>query len=332
MAELYPAPLKLKRKPKGSTPLLPEPSCQLTDLSKEQCCGVLEGGGVAVTRPQDIWALVKLGAYGKGVFSRSVPCHHHTSSLPQVCRKRKALLVEGEGEEGERSWRKRMKLHSQWKEAGFKEGSQESASKLPIATPLSTDKIEDESEQQDRLIPVHGEDPYPIDEYLQLGAEEAYYLATKLKVLKVTGAKELADTELWTHFACLDTSFPARYAAYAHYRAGNWVPKSGLKFGVDFTLYKDNPSSYHSSFAVVVKDEGGWEEEGASCKKGRDPLTWSEVIAQNRVSESSGKDLLICHASRCEETEKPDLEGVHKFMDIEDVIVQRWVPEQDRDM
>lgn len=238
-----------------------------------------------------------------------------------------------------------MKLHSQWKEVEIKEGSQEPANKLPIATPLSMDNTEDESECQDKLTPV-GEDPYPIAEYLQLGAEEAYYLATKLKVLKVIRSKELTDAELWTHFAQLNTSFPTQYAAYAHYRAGNWVPKSGLKFGTDFTLYKDNPSSYHSSFTVVVKDEGGWgkeeegpggqgREEGAGCNKDRDLLTWSEVIAQNRVSESSGKDLLICHVSKCEQTGEPDFKGAANFMEqlnIEDVLVQRWVPEQDREM
>lgn len=327
---LNPEPMKLKTKLRGpqSEDLMPS-SLQLTDLSKEQCCGVLVEEGVAVADPQHIWALVKLGSYGKGVFSRSIPCHQHISSLhktKQVSGKKRASLAEeGVGDEIEMSPKKRRKLHLHTKQESkttlFVEGLRTEEQEINES---SIEQFKDDSCQH-------------LEEYLQLGAEEALYLAAEAKVLSVVNTKAviLTENELWVHFSQLNHSFPARYAAYAHYRTGNWVPNSGLKFGVDFLLYKESPLSYHSSFAVVVKEEFQGEDELHSSSeqlKGRG-LTWREVITQDRVAESAGKDLLICHVTKPGGVVEETLTGTCSvdLLTIDDVIVIRWVPEQDRE-
>lgn len=391
--ELKPSPLGLKKKRKGVRveDLQPaEQSFTLPELETSQCSGIAHGPGVVVTQLHHIWALVKLGCYGKGMFSRSVPSHECIPShnqIKQVSRKRRATDVDSE--EMERQWKKRMKLHSQWKDevqctVGQKEGAvsigegeeddtaeekntinmeegvcarstegifgegiasmvqQDTGTAMPEVmdimagedmmeecVPILEDTSVEEREYQNfisRLKAIKQDDPYPLEEYLQLSAEEAFYLAAEVGVLVVErdAGGTLTNSDLWLHFTQLSKSFCTRYAAYSHYRAGNWVPKSGLKFGVDFLLYKENPLSYHSSFAVVVREEG---EGGQGVKNHQ--LTWKEVIARNRVCESAKKDLLMCHVTWPVGIQLTEPCCIDRAI-VTDTLVKRWVPERDR--
>ena len=338
--ELRPQPLRLKRKPEGRIQDL-EPS-QLfhkpIDLSTSKCSGVINGPGVIVTTPSHIWALVRQGAYGKGVFSRSIPCHHHIPSLGELQKMSKRQGTPGIcGKEIEGSWKKRIKLHSEWIAEG------EGISNETETTPVKDENSRGDTEMKDEECSGHIEmkddeyqefvtrlkeikDPYIMEEYLQLCAEEAFYLTAETKILNVTTteATKLTEKDLWVHFSELDRSFYARYAAYRHYRMGNWVPKSGLKFGVDYLLYKEGPLFYHSSFAVVIR-----ETEGDS----KDGLKWREVIALGRVNEAAGKDLLVCHVTRPQGILKSQLRepACIESVAIKDVLISRWLPEKDRE-
>ena len=565
MSELQPNPLGLKRKRRGVRVEDLEPAEQSftpTELETLQCSGIVHGQGVIVTQLQHIWALVKLGCYGKGMFSRSVPSHGCIPShnqMKHVSRKRRATDIDSE--EMERLWKKRMKLHSQWKgansigkeegvssvgeeegmtsvgeeegvsnireeegmasvgeeegvtsigkeegvssvgeeegmtsvgeeegvsnireeegmasvgeeegvtsireeedniieeegmtsvgeeedniieeegmtsvgeeegvsniveEESINIGEEEDATSVReeegmtdirekegvtsvggtiikeekgatsigvtsirdmIGGTTSTEEAEDEgggirsttgqvllgegitsvvkedtgatmlegmnivaeetmgectpivedtsAEEQEyqnfvsRLKAIKQDDPYPIEEYLQLSAEEAFYLAAEVGVLTVERgeAGTLTNSDLWLLFTQLIRSFCARYAAYSHYRAGNWVPKSGLKFGVDFLLYKESPLSYHSSFSVVVQEEGV-----RSPGEKHTHLTWKEVIALNRVCESAKKDLLVCHVTWSEGITLTEPCCIDKAT-VTDTLIKWWVPERDR--
>lgn len=383
MAEQNPAPLHLKKKPKGLRIEELEPAdttFQPTESTK--CCGVLHGQGVMVTHVQHMWALVRLGAYGKGSFSRTIPCHQRIPSYREVSRKRRAAVS---SDEIEATWRKRQKLHSEWKKAVESRGIEvedidvgEVATKVEgvdkyiakdntveeikdiamedvdqdIAKDIAVEEIEDNAVEESsakvaesepavtlvdtlkedyqcfisRLEALKRDDPYHIQEYLQLGAEEAFYLVSEAKVLSVHvegNGTAMTNSELWHHFTSLSSSFCSRYAAYQHYRAGNWVPKSGLKFGMDFVLYKESPLSYHSSFTVKVKEGGGGSDGG---------MTWKDVIALGRVSESSVKDLLVCEVVWPRHMAEGGMRepSCVNVATITDVLVKRWVPEKDR--
>ena len=330
--ELKPKPLQLKKKPRGIglEDLEPAENKTATGFGREKCAGKLYGHGVLVTELQDIWALVKLGAYGKGMFSRSVPSHWHIPSheeLKRSSRKRRGpVLSAGEVEE---SWRKRAKLHSAWRKEDTAVISEEEGVSTTGDCSAVTSHVtegsgdagdDDYQEFVSRLKAIREKDPYAIEEYLQLGAEEAYYLVAEIDILSVKSDKgeTLTSYALWLHFASLSRSFCSRYAAYSHYRAGNWVPKSGLKYGVDFVLYKESPLTYHSSFAVVVRE-------------GRDQshLTWRDVVALNRASESSGKDLLVCSVT-WPQAATEDPERTPSAARVSDIFVKRWVPKKDR--
>lgn len=336
-AELRPKPFKLKRKPRAPKiqDLEPPDSClQPTDLSTAKCHGVVHGEGVLVTQLQHIWALVKLGSYGKGIFSRSVPCHHHIPSPAEVKPSPRKRKVPGtSSEEIEMSWKKRVKLHLQWKTEDDSIADETETNEPTTSIGTKPEEPNGGSNNYTdfirRLKEIKDNDPYHMEEYLRLGAEEAFYLAAEVKVLNVTNTESeiLTNNQLWVLFSQLRSLFCYRYAAYVHYRAGNWVPKSGLRFGVDFLLYKESPLTYHSSFAVVVREGGMVEGEHNS-------ITWKDVIALGRVNESAGKELLICHVTKPQGTTE---EMLHKpccveSMGISDVIVKRWVPEKDREL
>ena len=329
MAELKPKPLSLKRKfGKHSWDDVgpSDPSFAPTDTSSCKCSGFIWGQGVIVTEPPHIWALIKLGSHGKGMFSRSIPCHHDIPSskeLMQTSRKRRTG-----SEEVLTSWKKRIKLHSNWK------SEQEDIKEQRCVTP--TEECGESSEKDDdnegdefqgfvrRLKALKRKDPLVMEEYLKLGAEETFYLVAEAKVLSVTNraGKELTEKDLWVYFSEQNHSFFARYVAYRHYKQGNWVPKSGFKFGVDFLLYKEGPLFNHSSYAVVVRESE------------RNELTWKEVITFGRVSEGTRKDLLICQVTKPQgmigdALKEPDCVDV---VTIKDILVKRWVPEKDREI
>jgi tRNA-intron lyase len=328
-AELKPKPFELKKKP-GTEGLWPAAHVQCTDLRASRCYGTVYGQGVLVTELQHIRTLIRLGCYGKGVFSRSVPSHLHIPArdeVKQFSRKRRAAAA---AEDIEFMWKKRMKLHSQWKQEGMSVEGESSTTELLVEYEPSLGQacVDEYQEFVSRLKAIKREDPYPLEEYLQLGAEEAFYLAAEVDILTVNSveAGPLSKNNLWLHLMQLSKTFCARYAAYSHYRAGNWVPKSGLKFGMDFLLYKESPLCYHSSFAVVVREQQAGANEGgaAHCN-----LTWKEVIGFNRISESVRKDLLLCYVAWPESSTRIEPSCIMEAK-ITDTIIKRWVPEKNR--
>lgn len=49
-----------------------------------------------------------------------------------------------------------------------------------------------------------------------------------------------------------DDPLLVQYAAYAHFRALGWCVRSGVKFCVDWLLYRRGPVFSHSAFSILV--------------------------------------------------------------------------------
>ena len=180
-------------------------------------------------------------------------------------------------------------------------------------------------------------DPYPVDEHLQLTSEVATYLTMEQDVLQVSSpdGSPVNTDSLWTHFLSMNDRFVEQYTAYRYYRSKGWVPKSGLKFGVDFLLYKQGPSFYHSSYAVVVTlIEQSLEPNLESLCKPRVAagLTWREVIALDRVNEAAGKELIVCYVVKPPSLSQDQLTlpTCLASLQVREVFVKRWVPEKER--
>lgn len=128
--------------------------------------------------------------------------------------------------------------------------------------------------------------------------------------------------QVWDRFRAAQPGFIASYVAYHYFRSRGWIPKSGLKFGVDYglaarcaphrrtsrarrsdpqhappVLYKQGPAFYHSSYAVVVRSVDAETLEPALSDPGvaadapyRDRvLDWPLIVTLGRLSEQVAK-------------------------------------------
>ena len=282
--DVFPEP-KLRRKKRA----VPRAASFETEGASSKCRGVLVGDSVLVQDKCDINSLVKNGCYGKSAFSRNIPPHpaRNRTTRRRTPREEcaggsseppnKRFRFASDNQSEDKELKKRLALHTEWEEFGesFSTSCQQdtlcvtedersnNAREGLSRPPLTKDKIIDSGKgavKEETLTSEnpHKDDPYPLMGPLCLGSEEAFYLANEVKLLNVYPSTDdtqcyTAD-ELWKKLCSACPRFPFTYSVYRHYRRKGWVPKSGLKFGVDFILYKDDPESYHSSYAILVHE------------------------------------------------------------------------------
>ena len=395
----FPSP-KLKRK-KGAGDLRRVLKEEEEQINGRQCRGILLGSSVIIESESDISTLFRLGFYGKGVFSRSVPTHvPSTRSRDSECsssggrvgdetRRKRARHHISQSEASEEGWEQRKKrrllLHAEWTKEKHRllslltetnsvdvteklytpvgvssttedreiptevEGGESTASYSPTTTGREVNEIGVNEVGAQATLELKSrsetpaEDPYPVTEPLCLMAEEAFYLAAELNSLRVSlppphpSTLHLSPDQLWTRLCEEFSRFPFTYAAYRHYRRKGWVPKTGLKFGVDFILYKDGPDSYHSSYAVLVCEY--FEEASEACGSGTvgagsgKKLRWMDAVAHCRVCESTAKELVVVQVivpRDCEETGLRSSPDTVDRLRLCETLVTRWVPDKDR--
>lgn len=156
------------------------------------------------------------------------------------------------------------------------------------------------------------------EQTLLLADYEAVFLAKALGCLLVTKEGDkgpLTIDQLWKYFCDLNDDFPHRYAVYHHFRSKNWVVKDGTKYGNDFLLYKDGPPFYHATYSVRIQTVT--------------PLSWNELAALNRVSESAAKELLIVQV--VESSARASIDDYLHETNVTELLVKRWAPSQKRE-
>ncbi|KAK3328200.1 hypothetical protein B0T19DRAFT_475840 [Cercophora scortea] len=154
----------------------------------------------------------------------------------------------------------------------------------------------------------------PDKEHFQLAPEEAFFLSFALGALSVLDPVTRApmpNDQLLTLFransyfppkatdsamAGLQPSDPflVQYAVYHHFRSLGWVPRHGIKFGVDFILYQRGPVFDHSEFGVIIMPSFShplWKEyEHEAPRK-----SWSWLMGVNRVLAHVLKGLVLVY-------------------------------------
>jgi tRNA-intron lyase len=165
------------------------------------------------------------------------------------------------------------------------------------------------------------------DQVLILDSFETLFLAHGLGCLIVKNAANdllMSIDDLWQHFSEHDgANFRYRYAAFHHFRAKNWIVRNGTKFGNNFLLYKVGPPFYHASYSVRVQ----------TGKSTAADLTWAEMAALNRVTESAAKELMIAEVWHNEHKIKENT-SINEYLDnvvVKEVLVRRWVASQKRE-
>ncbi|XP_075546590.1 tRNA splicing endonuclease subunit 2 [Dermacentor variabilis] len=172
------------------------------------------------------------------------------------------------------------------------------------------------------------EDPWPITESLQLFFEEAYFLSYGLGCLIVKdGDEDLELLKLWQRLCGLRDNFPARYAAYHHFRSKGWVVRSGAKFAADYLLYKDGPPFYHASFSVIVRTV--WADTLEENPDHR-LQSWPTLSGLIRVNGNASKAVLLCHVIMPRGADFTTPHVLRSFK-IQELLVRRWIVSEERE-
>uniref|UniRef100_A0AAY4DG29 tRNA-splicing endonuclease subunit Sen2 n=1 Tax=Denticeps clupeoides TaxID=299321 RepID=A0AAY4DG29_9TELE len=170
--------------------------------------------------------------------------------------------------------------------------------------------------------------PFRTVEYLQLSLEEAFFLVYALGCLSIYYNKvPLSIVQLWTTFSSVQPNFNATYAAYHYFRSKGWVPKTGVKYGTDFMLYRKGPPFYHASYSVVVEQVND-SFQGATLR----PFSWRSLAALSRITGNVSKELMVCFViTPLDVTEEllssPDC--IKRFR-VQEMIVSRWISSRER--
>ncbi|KAL2268988.1 hypothetical protein VTJ83DRAFT_3834 [Remersonia thermophila] len=202
---------------------------------------------------------------------------------------------------------------------------------------------------------VESVEPLAVDnkEHFQLAPEEAFFLAFSLGALKVvdpaTGSP-LSTERLLSLFRAHsyfppraagsdelrpDDPFLVHYVVYHHFRSLGWVPRHGIKFGVDWILYQRGPVFDHSEFGIMVMpaySDAGWED--GDHEEPRRP--WSWLMGVNRVLSHVLKSLVLVYVdvpspkAFDEEMKRGGISAALKRYKIREVMVRRFSVNRNR--
>ena len=358
----FPEP-KLKRK-RGAGGLRSLPAEKEASGASSKCTGVLVGGSVLVHDAADIETLSRdvYGSIRAGPLTGASSHECSGGGGPTRKRPRENDTIRDDGERKVRlilrEERRKKRAVASLEHGGVTRETRGGAcggglqSKI-AGFPEKSAAVDEMDVSKEMELSLQGD---LIAEPLCLSSEEAFYLAAETDRLAVHTPTDttrcLTAEELWQHLCSNNHRLPFTYTAYRHYHRRGWVAKSGIKFGVDFVLYKDGPEFYHSSYAVLVCEQIGRESSRAECGEGGlgqgegerqlapeeaegyfEGLRWMDTIAHCRVSESTAKDLVVCHVtppSGCGETRLLSSPTCVEHMSISETLVARWLPDRDR--
>lgn len=198
---------------------------------------------------------------------------------------------------------------------------------------ILVEEPEDEDEDEDMKKSTKGKlvcriNPFNMMEYLQLSYEEAFFLVYALGCLSVIhNGEALSILQLWGMFRSVQPNFEMTYAAYHYFRSKGWVPKSGIKYGTDYILYRKGPPFYHASYSVVV-ERSDESFQGPALR----PLTWRSLAALCRTTANVSKELMFSYVVVPSGMTEEDFSSPEclKRLEVQEIIVSRWISSRER--
>ncbi|TFK51666.1 tRNA-intron endonuclease catalytic domain-like protein [Heliocybe sulcata] len=195
-------------------------------------------------------------------------------------------------------------------------------------------------------------------EHLQLTLQEAFFLLWTLDCLTVVDPNTncaMTLQQIWQRFQQahlppypshpadptslrFDNPFLINYVVYHHYRSLGWVIRNGIKFCVDYLLYKRGPVFHHAEFALVVCPVYEDEDDRQTCPfdlQNVDPFSWTWLSTVNRVNSQVQKTLVLTYVtiparSRCN-AELLASPACLQYFSIREVVLRRFIPARMRD-
>lgn len=190
-------------------------------------------------------------------------------------------------------------------------------------------------------------------EHLQLTPEEAFFLSFGLGALSVAdpySGLNLTNMEMLRlfreHSYCPprngpdaldlqpDDGFLVHYVVYHHFRSLGWVPRAGIKFGVDWLLYTRGPVFDHAEFGLIVipsYSDAWWKTSG----KKAETRPWSWLHSVVRVLSHVTKSLVLVYVdvpspAAFDEALASGLTDALKLYKVREVMVKRWSANRNR--
>ncbi|KAG9018890.1 tRNA splicing endonuclease subunit sen2 [Tulasnella sp. 427] len=195
-------------------------------------------------------------------------------------------------------------------------------------------------------------------EHLQLTLPEAFFLAWALGCLRVLdpatntflATPELFAKSLEAHlpfslsspelYRRPDNPFLVHYVIFHHFRSLGWVIRGGIKFCVDYLLYKKGPVFHHAEFSLVVcpvyedpKDQESSPFDLSNAK----PMDWAWFSTVNRVNSQVKKTLILVYVTipsmdrMSAASVSLDHSTCLSFYSVREVVARRFIPARMRD-
>ncbi|KAF8972645.1 hypothetical protein BDZ97DRAFT_848568 [Flammula alnicola] len=309
----------------------------LTRVENPHCEGVFDPvtRSVWVSAPPHSLILWRRGFFGKGDLSRSEP-----SWLARQINIRKSggkQLTSEEITARRRAERKQFKLDRAAAIAAVAEEAETifategrviqpalSGPAIPSAAtwkPAPQIQMEEPVSPPEEDGPLEDEEPLVDVEHLQLTLQEAFFLLWNLDCLTILDSQTMQPMtlkQIWIAFQTVDlppkipppinpseqlqfdNPFLVNYVVYHHYRSLGWVVKGGIKFCVDYLLYKRGPVFTHAEFALVVLPvyEDPEDQKSSSIDlQNSSPFAWSWLSTINRVNSQVQKTLILVYVT-----------------------------------
>ncbi|KAK1599290.1 tRNA intron endonuclease [Colletotrichum navitas] len=210
------------------------------------------------------------------------------------------------------------------------------------------------SDNSNRLEPMTESEAVTTEivnkEHLQLTSEEAFFLSFGMGALRVIDPATKAPIptpELFNLFRSYsyfpsravgelqpDDGFLVNYAVYHHFRSLGWVPRAGIKFGVDWMLYARGPVFDHAEFGAIILpsySDQWWKESDRRLPR----KTWHWLHGIVRVLSHVQKSLVLVYVDvppppQFDEAMKKGPAEVFKLYKIREVMVKRWSSNRNR--
>ncbi|KAF3941129.1 hypothetical protein ABW19_dt0209680 [Dactylella cylindrospora] len=192
------------------------------------------------------------------------------------------------------------------------------------------------------------------EEHLQLTLSEAFFLVYALGILSINSSASSVPLSLPEVFRLFlrysvfpplseasisldnlnpDNPFLINYCVYHHFRSLGWVVKSGVKFSVDYLLYKRGPVFSHAEFAILIlPNYSRWEGRKDASKE------WHWLHSITRVNSQVKKTVVLVYVDVPTprevvnwEQEQDGLKALFGKYRIREVALKRWISGRNRD-
>lgn len=190
-------------------------------------------------------------------------------------------------------------------------------------------------------------------EHLQLMPEEALWLSFGMGALAITDPEtgETLNTQellrLFRQYGFFppraspddpelepDDHFLVHYAVYHYFRSLGWVPRAGIKFGVDWLLYTRGPVFDHAQFGLIVVpsySDAWWKKSGKSSPR----QTWAWLHSVVRSLSQVFKSLVWVYVDvpppdKFNEALDKGLAEALKLYKVREFPIKRWSPNRNR--